>query len=210
VVFLNPLIKGLMNERDYTRLFQRIRKKGMWPFDPFAVLEKAKITVLNSYREELERRRKGKGVAGLPIIDSRCPAIRDYLIDKEFPHLTKLTAPIHPILITGAIIVRQSFGYLCPEIIVVSPCRAFKDYCLKGVKIRTWVEFREMLGFFPSQKKLEQTPIPLGFFKDLGAKIYGASGEENCRRLLAEMPSDAALLELLWCEGGCHKGDGLY
>jgi hypothetical protein len=55
--------------------------------------------------------------------------------------------------------------------------------------------------------------VPPGFFNELkdksGIEIYEKSGEDNCRKLLSNIPPEAQLLELLWCKEGCHKGDGL-
>ena len=74
----------------------------------------------------------------------------------------------------------------------------------------SWKEFVDMLGEEPARKSIEESPIPPGFFEDLGMKTVSVTGEEEIRTYLNnDMPRDIQLVEMLYCEKGCHNGDGI-
>lgn len=198
LIVLNPLIQQMLDEDAYSKLLDEIKAWGHQPTDSAPGIAEVK----RQYQECLFETKT------FPVIDSRCPKIRKMLIE-EFPDLMELRAPIDPILVTGAKIRRKECGNKNIEMVIVTPCEAFSYIHLSNTRMITWREFKGLIHFYPPQKMLDESPVPLGFFDSLGVKVYGASGEENCRKLLTDMPSDAELLELLWCEGGCHKGDGL-
>lgn len=206
LVVLNPVIQRILNEQDYQSLLDRIKNRcGHLVADSTPGITEVK----KLYQKWLARSDK------FPVIDSRCPAIIK-MIKNEFPGLIELLAPIDPILITGAKMRLEEFKNEADILSIVSPCRSFivdfeLDNKLKFAKtlIVPWRMFKVSVDFFAPQKKIENSPVPLGFFDNLGVKVYSASGKENCKKLLKNYPTDAELLELLWCEGGCHNGDGL-
>jgi iron only hydrogenase large subunit-like protein len=204
LVVLNPVIKMIIGEHNYEKTIEMIINKSWLAAD----VSPGKEAVKKDYKALFYK-------PGRPIIDSRCPAIIE-LVKQNFPHLDKSLAPINPILVTGARIRKKELedsGYDIVKVIAATPC---SDFCRNNhrwpdLEMITWKDFqKKVLGVSFPRNELKESPVPLGFFNDLGVKVYSASGEENCRCLLSDIPPDAKLLELLWCKGGCHKGDGLY
>lgn len=199
LLFFNPIIKKLLEEDDYRALFEKFELLGIDVRDSTPGITR----VREEYKKLINETQQ------LPVIDSRCPYVVD-MVREEFPNLENLLAKIDPILITSAEIEREKLGGDV-ELNVVAPCKGFERYTDPEKKryVCTWQMFKELANFYPPQKTPGSSPVPLGFFDELGVKVYSASGEENCRKLLAKYPKDAQLLELLFCEEGCHKGDGL-
>ena len=206
ITILNPLIRNLLEREDYQKLLEKLDAQGYRVIDLYDDLKKVKKIVLQKYADWLSKTSK------FPVIDSRCPRIRKLLI-YEFPHLMDFWAPILPILITGAELKIEELKSRNIEVsgYLVSPCKEFTRWFFskEDIIIVTWQEFKNLISFYPPQRLLTQTPVPKGFFNDLEVKVYGETGENECRKLLSRIPADAQLLELLWCEGGCHRGDGL-
>jgi iron only hydrogenase large subunit-like protein len=206
MVVLNPVIESMLGKR-YLELISLLESKGYF--------------VENSKRG-IEYVRTFYGLNLFFIndtcqIDSRCPKITELIVN-DFPYLLKRISTITPILITGAYMAFAEFLEKNPNSIVdltiISPCEIMRAYekMNNGTKIITWKKFKEIEEIEIPENKLDESPVPLGFFNSkalLGEKIYSASGEKDCKKLLSNIPKNANLLELLWCEGGCHKGDGL-
>lgn len=54
------------------------------------------------------------------------------------------------------------------------------------------------------------SPIPPGFFDGLGLKTVSITGEKEIRNYLRNGISDEVqLVEMLFCNEGCHNGDGI-
>ena len=74
----------------------------------------------------------------------------------------------------------------------------------------SWKKFIENIGEEPRRIVIKDSPIPLGFFDDLGIKVDSISGEEEIKKYLLNIKDkDARLIEMLYCENGCHNGDGI-
>jgi iron only hydrogenase large subunit-like protein len=203
---LNPVIQKILNEKGYQSLLDHIKDRcGHLIADSMPGISEVK----KRYQKWLIRTDK------FPVIDSRCPAIVK-MIKKEFPELTESLAPIDPILITGAKMRLKEFKDEADVLTIISPCFSFAmdfelDNELKFAKtiITPWYLFKISIDFNVPQEKIENSPVPPGFFNYLGVRVYEASGENECRKLLSNIPDNAQLLELLLCKNGCHKGDGL-
>ena len=56
----------------------------------------------------------------------------------------------------------------------------------------------------------EDSPIPPGFFDSLGLEMDSLTGRGPIEAYLsAGGRAEARLVELLYCENGCHNGDGV-
>lgn len=204
LVVLNPLIEKLLSPEDMAILKEKLIKYFGADFvkDASPGIERVK-ELYKKYVIEVSEPPK-------PIIDSRCPAITHFMMQK-YKHLKSFLAPVNPILITGAEIRRKEIRGNT-KLIVIAPCYAFEVYNNPKAyrTIVTWEKVKLYLNFHPPQKDLSESPVPPGFFNYLEEmKIYSASGKKECEELLSNIPSDADLLELLYCPGGCHRGDGL-
>jgi hypothetical protein len=159
-----------------------------------------------------------KNAVNKPVIDARCPKITA-LIEKRYPQLEGNIAPIPPILIACTEELYKK--YIEPDseaatLTVIAPCSWLvgKGISVWGAKVRfhTWREFscENGLGEYP---QLQVSPVPPGFFKGLNLQVLEANGSQSAETLLelaytGLLPQGTSLLELLYCEGGCHRGDG--
>ena len=81
---------------------------------------------------------------------------------------------------------------------------------LDDIRFLPWNRFLQELGDEPEGILPKESPIPLGFFEELGLRTVSISGEENIRKHFENyVPGEVQLLELLYCKNGCHNGDGI-
>ena len=205
LVVLNPVIKALL-KKHYQTLVELLYSLGWYVED---ASRRDIPAVKELYKDCLRNNSKR------PVIDSRCPAAVQ-LISDEFPNLINYLSPIKPILITGAELALAEFKEIFKKqpisLTIVSPCNALTRYGDERYLIITWKKFKEKQKLNFPEKPPENSPVPLGFFNELGVAVVGASGENNIRKLLANFHSlgpNFQIIELLFCEGGCHNGDGL-
>lgn len=144
------------------------------------------------------------------IIDSRCPKIYDYIDSNNNDYEY---ANINPILIETAIELKVKIKN---NIIITTPCIALANFGnslnLEGLTFKTWRDFikeNNILLDKNKKKKLNESPIPLGFFKGFD-NVYSVSGTKNILKVFKnKLYVNSKLLEALYCENGCHNGDGI-
>jgi iron only hydrogenase large subunit-like protein len=155
-----------------------------------------------------------------PVIDARCPKVAA-LIKHKYPSLSAHVAPIAPILSACAEELFNEYVGSCPErarLTVVAPCTALADEgCVRfGHKIRfvTWTQFSKEISDLKIYPRLISSPVPPGYFRSLGSQVIEANGESRVNEVLqlacaGHISPSVNLLEMLYCEGGCHNGDGV-
>lgn len=102
------------------------------------------------------------------------------------------------------------------NIIITTPCIALANFGnslnLEGLTFKTWRDFikeNNILLDKNKKKKLNESPIPLGFFKGFD-NVYSVSGAKNILKVFKnKLYVNSKLLEALYCENGCHNGDGI-
>lgn len=154
-----------------------------------------------------------------PVIDARCPKITA-LIDKKYPQLHDNIAPISPILVVCAEFLYRKYiesDSKAANLTVIAPCSWLVDKgtSILGEKVHfiTWVKFCEenKIDIYP---QLLSSPVPPGFFDGLKMQVLEGNGKQRIEAVLelaseGLLPVGISLLELLYCEGGCHRGDGV-
>ena len=146
------------------------------------------------------------------VMDVRCPKIKDMLDEMG---IQKYTVPdINPILIHCGQEVSEREDLLEEEKIITTPCQALADMgnalALRNTRFVSWRRFLEQLGEEPAGILPKESPIPLGFFTELGLHTVSLSGEEEIRKYFANgIPGEVQLIEMLFCKDGCHNGDGI-
>lgn len=149
--------------------------------------------------------------ADRPVADVRCPKVKNLLGEIE----NKMIIPdINPILIHCGQEISGRSDLKEAEKIITTPCQALADIgnCLglENTWFVPWNEFVRNSGARPEEKKLDESPIPPGFFSDLMVKTASVTGEEEIKEYLENgMYEDIHLLEMLFCKDGCHNGDGV-
>lgn len=210
-IWINPVTESMYDQEKLTEFLQKhgyeqVTVTGDWLN---IVKEKYRATVT--------------GTSG-PVIDIRCPKTKHVL--DELGITSKFTIPaIEPILIHCAREMSGRADLQGEEKVITTPCQALADMGnaleLKHTTFMTWNCFLAMLGDQPEKdnntltaRQLKESPIPPGFFDDLGLKTVSLTGEDDIREYFQtqnskEQLENVQLIEMLFCQHGCHNGDGL-
>ena len=210
-IWINPVAEGMYEPKQLTAFLQKhgyeqVKVTGDWLN---IVKEKYGALVNTSDR---------------PVIDMRCPKTKQVL--DEMGGTSKFTVPeIEPILIHCAREISAREDLQGEEKIITTPCQALADMGnalqLPDTTFIPWNQFLAMLNAQPisndeslTMQQLQESPIPPGFFEDLELKTVSLTGEEEIRKYfqnhkLQETTKDIQLMELLFCQHGCHNGDGI-
>ena len=185
VVWLNPVVKKIY---DFAALKEILQNKG------FSVVECEKDhvkSVKNAYKNAL--------VKNELIFDSRCPRAVNF-IRANFKEQAAFISNLK----------EDEWLY------VTTPCEDLAELGmglnLARTTFLTWRSFREQNAINLKTRSIEQSPIPPGFFTNLGVKTLSFSSKEKIENALSYKFSELKsyqIIELLYCENGCHNGDGL-
>ena len=160
--------------------------------------------VREKYGREVELSKK-------TVIDVRCPMAAKLV--KEVATKDAYEFPdIWPILIHCGYEISTKAAE--EEILITTPCGALAEQGnslgFSNVRFLPWKLFLAELGSSPENEVPKETPIPLGFFKGLNISIKSLTGEEEIREYFcSEEKEKVNLIEMLYCQGGCHRGDGI-
>ena len=200
VVWLNPVVKNIY---DFAALKEILQDKG------FSVVECKKDhvkSIKNAYKNALAQSEL--------IYDSRCPRAVNF-IRANFKEQADLISNLNPILIESAL---ELSAKLKEDewLYVTTPCEDLAELGrglnLARTTFLTWKSFREQNAINLKMRNIEQSPIPPGFFTNLGVKTLSLSSKEKIENTLSYKFSELKnyqIIELLYCQNGCHNGDGL-
>jgi len=200
LVWLNPVVKSIY---DFAALKEILQNKG------FSVMECEKDhvqSVKNAYKNSLAQKEL--------ILDSRCPRAVN-LVRANFKEQAALISNLNPILIESAMELSSKLKENeC--LYVTTPCEDLaelgRELNLALTTFLTWKSFKEQNEINLETKKLEASPVPPGFFTNLGVKTLSLGSAEKIQNALSYKFSELKnyrIIELLYCENGCHNGDGL-
>ena len=200
LVWLNPVVKSIY---ELAALKKSLQDKG------FSVMECEKDhanSVKNAYKNSLAQKKL--------IFDSRCPRAVNF-IRANFKEQAALISNLNPILIESAL--ELSAKLKDDEwLYVTTPCEDLAELGrglnLARTTFLTWKSFREQNAINLKMRNIEQSPVPPGFFANLGVKTLSLSSKEKIENALSYKFSELKnyqIIELLYCENGCHNGDGL-
>ena len=200
LVWLNPVVKNIY---DFAALKEILQDKG------FNVVECEKDhvqNVKNEYKNALAQREL--------IFDSRCPRAVNF-IRANFKEQAAFISNLNPILIESATELSAKLKE-DERLYVTTPCEDLaelgKGLNLERTTFLTWKSFREQNAINLKMRSIEQSPIPPGFFTNLGVKTLSLDSKEKIENALSYKFSELKnyrIIELLYCENGCHNGDGL-
>lgn len=199
-LWINPVTermyeKQVLNEFIMQHGYKRVEVSKDWLL---VVREKYKKVVQNSEKT---------------VIDVRCPMAAELV--KKIAGSDNLEFPkIHPILIHCGCELAEMRMKEREELIITTPCQALADLGnglhLKNTIFVTWNQFLRFLNSEPEGRIQMETPIPLGFFDELNFSRVSLSGKEQiCDYFQKDFSKEVQLVELLYCENGCHNGDGI-
>lgn len=199
-IWFNPVVKSL---NSYQSLQEFVSKFSFNEVDVNADL----IThVKEKYYETIKNSQK-------TVIDMRCPMAADLIKDEYnddyiFPR-------IHPILIHCAIELADTYVKNEDDfLIITTPCQSLADYGnnlrIKNTKFITWLNLLKEYNYTIVEDKLNESPIPPGFFDCSEVDVLNLKSKNEIDNYF--MKTDAhkhELVEMLYCENGCHNGDGI-
>lgn len=151
------------------------------------------------------------------VMDMRCPKSKE-LLEELGVHSGVVFPDIKPILIHCGQEGSQKEDLAEEEKIITTPCQALADMGnaldLNNTWFVPWKTFLESIGEYPEGVLPKESPIPAGFFSELGLKTVSITGEEEIREYFRDFQANAMqkeiqLVEMLYCKDGCHNGDGI-
>ena len=200
LVWLNPVVKSIY---ELAALKKSLQDKG------FSVMECEKDhanSVKNAYKNSLAQKKL--------IFDSRCPRAVNF-IRANFKEQAVFISNLNPILIESALELSSKLKE-DEWLYVTTPCEDLAEHGrglnLERTTFLTWRSFREQNAINLKMRNIEQSPVPPGFFTNLGVKTLSLSSKERIENALSYKFSELKnyqIIELLYCENGCHNGDGL-
>ncbi len=203
-IWINP-VTDRMYDSDVLNAF--LRKHGYRRFDTSTDW----LTVVKEkYRTVVEQSTD-------VVMDMRCPKTKELL--DEIGVDSGITFPdIKPILIHCGQEGSEQEQLTEEEKVITTPCQSLADMGnalgLKHTRFVPWRTFLESIGEYPEGILPKESPIPAGFFKELGINTVSITGEEEIRAYYKNFVKDAGqkevqLVEMLYCKDGCHNGDGI-
>lgn len=201
-IFINPVVDRMYNT---DKLNEILQKNG---YERVNVTEDWHGIVKEKYKLALEE-------TNLPLLDRRCPMavqhIKNYIEEKDV-----VIPPIEPILIHCGIELSERSSLKGKKKIITTPCESLADHGnelqLEDTVFVSWKELVKTLEgeLTVRENGLEESPIPLGYFSSLDAKVESLTGEENIEEYFKnEAYKGVDLTEMLYCSGGCNSGDGV-
>ena len=201
-IFINPVVANMyvkeeLNELLLSNGYSRVEVETDWH----------KI-VKEKYNETLKSTQK-------TILDKRCPlaidTISEYINDND-----ALIPQIDPILIHCGIELANREDLKGKKKIITAPCDSLASYGnsknLEDTIFISWKEFLKDLNNTEkaTDKLLDASPIPPGYFNSLDAKVTSLSGKENIVSYFKNnLHKEDDLVEMLYCTNGCNNGDGV-
>lgn len=209
-IWINPVTESMYEETVLERFLVRrglvrVRCKTDWG-----------SIVREKYRRLVE-------VSEVTIADARCPMacglVREVQSkrrqgEKIGGEAGMKVADIEPILIHCAREISGRKEFSDGEKIITTPCRSLADMGnslgLKHTRFMTWNDFLKEIEEWPEGRLPEASPIPLGFFSGLEGKVESLTGKKIIENYV-EHPGGrkTVLVEMLYCDRGCHNGDGV-
>ena len=199
-VWLNPVSMAMYGG---PQLLEQLMKKG---FEPVECQVDHIAAVREKYRQAV------RGANGC-VADVRCPLAVAYIKERYAPDFLEYPK-IEPILLHCA---RELQRKLSGQgtLIITTPCQSLKELGaglkLPETEFFTFLELAAKAEISLRKKDLEESPIPPGFFEEFGDAVRVLGSRDKIDRYFSGESARGRerLLELLYCAGGCHRGDGV-
>lgn len=201
-IFINPVVDNMYIKEELDKLllnngYSRVEVENDWH-----------KVVKEKYNEALKSTEK-------VLLDRRCPLAIDTI--NEYINEQDVFIPkIDPILIHCGIEIANREDLKGKKKVITTPCKSLASYGnkkdLEDTVFISWKEFIKKLNLYEKiqVKLLDESPIPLGYFNSLEAKISSISGEENIEAYFKNnLHKESDLVEMLYCKNGCNNGDGV-
>lgn len=209
-IWLNPVVLQMTEAEERENSLQKLS------FEEVHCRENHIETVRKIYREAaaLEKRREQQGASHQLLCDVRCPMAVD-LVKTQFPQAKVIYPKTLPILVQSAAeLSKRTAAEPEAQLTVITPCEAL---CVLGrlqgyprTVFMTWKAFCRRYDLHPRMKRQEQSPIPVGFFAGCAERVVSLDSRESILHFFTEQrEAEADIVEMLYCSGGCHHGEGM-
>lgn len=199
-IWINPVTESMYEPDVLNEFLQKHGHKRFKTSDNWLTIVKEK------YRLAASR-------ATHTVMDMRCPKTKELL--DELGITSDVTIPeIKPILIHCGQEGSEREDLRDEEKIITTPCQALADMGnalgFTDTWFVPWNQFLKLIGDEPMGITPKESPIPPGFFDELGLKTISITGEDEIRNHFQNyVPDKVQLVEMLFCKDGCHNGDGV-
>ncbi|MCC8025695.1 MAG: hypothetical protein LIP16_10400 [Clostridium sp.] len=155
---------------------------------------------------------------GGSVADARCPMagelVKKVRAEEGGGCAGLRVADIEPILLHCAREICGREDLKAGEKLITTPCRSLADMGnalgLDNTRFITWNGLLGELGDMPEGRLPNASPIPPGFFEELGLRTESVTGKEEIEDYVRRGRwREVQLTELLYCDQGCHNGDGV-
>ena len=201
-IFINPVVHNMYKKEELDELlfnngYLRVEVKHDWH----------KI-VKEKYQQTISSTQK-------TVLDKRCPLAID-TIDEYINEDDIFIHNIDPILIHCGIEIANREDLKGHKKVITTPCESLASYGnKKNLEDTTFISWKEFIKTLNNNekvksKKLDESPIPPGYFESLDAKISSISGKENIlNHFENNLHKQDDIVEMLYCTNGCNNGDGV-
>lgn len=198
-VWVNPVSRSLYT---HLKLDDILRTHGFLPVE-------CKEDMLTCVQEKY---RQAVSTSTRCVIDRRCPKAADYI--KERLGGAFDDPAIEPILIHCARALAAQYATQSNLLYITTPCKSLADYgnqlAISNTVFLPWNTFAEANGISHKPRVIDNSPIPPGFFSTFPQSLSLTSKQEMDAYLnLHKDLSPYKVVELLYCQNGCHNGDGM-
>lgn len=198
-IWLNPVVLKMYNQEELNTTLASLG------FQIVTCAENHIQTVKNKYKEKYE------GCKHL-LCDNRCPKAISY-VKTHYDNNSLEYSKIQPILIHSAEELANKYKEEDAQLYIITPCTDLRDLgnklAFKNTIFQTWNEFCREHHIILNSKSIEASPIPPGFFDNIPNVVNLASKDDIDRFFQSAPKQDKQLIEMLYCQGGCHNGDGV-
>ena len=198
-IWLNPVVLKMYNQEEVKSHLENL------DFEIVTCEENHLQIVKNKYEEQY------KGCKSL-LCDNRCPKAVSY-VRNHYGAENLEYSTIQPILIHCAEELANRYKDHDAELYIITPCTDLKDQGnklnMKNTIFQTWTEFCREHNIILKRKSIESSPIPPGFFDNIPDVVSLSSKNEIDHYFQKASLKDKRLIEMLYCQGGCHNGDGV-
>ena len=197
-IWLNPVVLKMYDQDEVRSHLENLN------FEIVACEENHIQIVKNKYEKQYE------GCNSL-LCDNRCPKAASYVRD-HYDNANIAYSTIHPILIHCAEELANRYKEHDAALYIITPCTDLKDQGnklkMKNTIFQTWTEFCRDHNIMLKSNPIENSPIPPGFFDNI-PNVVSLASKQDIDRYFQEAKEEKRLVEMLYCQGGCHNGDGV-
>ena len=197
-IWLNPVVLKMYDQEEVRSHLENL------DFEIVTCEENHIQIVKNKYEKQYQ------GCNSL-LCDNRCPKAVSY-VRNHYDSASLEYSTIQPILIHCAEELADRYKEDDAQLYIITPCTDLKDQGnklkMKNTIFQTWTEFCREHNIRLKSNPIKSSPIPPGFFDNI-PNVVSLASKHDIDGYFQEAKEEKPLVEMLYCQGGCHNGDGV-